>query len=78
MQETLVWTLCQEDPQQEGMAIHSRILSWRTPRTEEPGGLQSMGLRTVGYNWATKQARTSPLRAFDEAESLKLKWLQEF
>ena len=29
----------QEDPLQEGMAIHSRILAWRILRTEEPGGL---------------------------------------
>ena len=32
-----------EDPQEEGMATHSSILDWRTPWTEEPGGLQSMG-----------------------------------
>ena len=30
------------------MAAHSSILAWRTPRTEEPGGLQSMGLQRVG------------------------------
>ena len=33
----------QEDPLQEGMATHSSILAWRIPRTEEPGGLQSIG-----------------------------------
>ena len=32
------------------MATHSGILSWRIPWTEEPGGLQSMGLQTVGHN----------------------------
>ena len=32
-----------EDPLEEDMAIHSSILAWRTPCTEEPGGLQSMG-----------------------------------
>jgi len=32
-----------EDPQEEGMATHSSILAWRIPRTEEPGGLQSLG-----------------------------------
>ena len=32
-----------EDPLEEGMAAHSSILAWRTPWTEEPGGLQSMG-----------------------------------
>ena len=38
-----VRTLGQEDPLEEGMATHSSILAWRIPRTEEPGGLQSMG-----------------------------------
>ena len=32
-----------EDPLEESMATHSSILAWRTPWTEEPGGLQSMG-----------------------------------
>ena len=32
-----------EDPMEEGMAIHSSILIWRIPWTEEPGGLQSIG-----------------------------------
>ena len=32
-----------EDPLEKGMATHSNILAWRIPRTEEPGGLQSMG-----------------------------------
>ena len=43
MQETRVQSLGQEDPLEKGMATHSRILAWRTPRTEEPGELQSMG-----------------------------------
>ena len=34
------------------MAIHSCILAWRIPRTEEPGGLQSIGLQTVGHDWS--------------------------
>ena len=33
-----------EDPLEEGMATHYSILAWRIPWTEEPGGLQSMGL----------------------------------
>ena len=33
----------QEDPLEEKMAIYSSILAWEIPRTEEPGGLQSMG-----------------------------------
>ena len=34
---------------EEEMATHSRILAWRILRTEEPGGLQSMGLQRVRY-----------------------------
>ena len=34
-----------EDPLEKEMATHSSILSWRIPWTEEPGGLQSMGLK---------------------------------
>ena len=37
-----------EDPLEEGMATHSSILAWRIPWTEEPGGLQSIGLQRVG------------------------------
>ena len=39
MQETQVQALGQEDPLEMGMATHSRILAWRIPGTEEPGGL---------------------------------------
>jgi len=42
MQETRVHILGQEDPLAKEMATHSSILAWRIPRTEEPGGLQSM------------------------------------
>ena len=41
--ETQVRFLGQEDPLEEGIATHSSILAWRTPWTEEPGRLQSMG-----------------------------------
>ena len=37
----------QEDPLEKGMATHSSVLAWRIPWTEEPGGLQSMGLQRV-------------------------------
>ena len=36
-----------EGPLEEGMATHSSILAWRIEWTEEPGGLQSMGLQRV-------------------------------
>ena len=47
MQETGVQFLGQEDPLEKGMATHSSILAGRIPRTEELGGLQSMGLQRV-------------------------------
>ena len=43
MQEMWVRSLGQEDPLEKEMAIHSGILAWEIPQTEEPGGLQSMG-----------------------------------
>ena len=36
----------------KGYGIHSSTLAWRTPWTEKPGGLQSMGSQTVGHSWA--------------------------
>jgi len=51
MQEKWVWSLGWEDPLEEEMAIHSRILAWKIPWTEEPGGLQSMGLQRVGHDY---------------------------
>ena len=50
MQETLVQSLRQEDLLEQGMATHSSILAWRSPWTEEPGGLQSIGLQIVGHD----------------------------
>ena len=43
MQETRVRSLGREDPLEEGMATHSRILAWRIPWTEEPGGNSPWG-----------------------------------
>ena len=42
-QETWVQSLCQEDPLEKEMATHSCIRAWKSPWTEEPGGLQSIG-----------------------------------
>ena len=42
-------SLAQEDPLEKEMATHSSILAWRTPWTEEPGRLQSMGSQRVGH-----------------------------
>ena len=48
IQEMWVQSLDREDPLEEEMAIHSSILAWKIPWTEEPGGLQSMGSQRVG------------------------------
>ena len=48
MQETWVRSLGREDPLEKEMETHSSILAWRIPRTEEPGGPQSMGSQRVG------------------------------
>ena len=56
MWETWVQSLDWEDPMEEGMAVHSSILAWRIPRTEEPGGLQSTGSQRAGHDWAIKHS----------------------
>ena len=43
MQEIRVQSVGQEDPLEKEMAIHSSILAWEIPGTEEPGGKQPMG-----------------------------------
>ena len=50
MQETWVQSLGGDDPLEEEMATHSRILAWTISWTEEPGGLQSMGSQRVGHS----------------------------
>ena len=47
MRETWVGSLGREDPLEEGRATHSSILAGRTPWTEEPGALQSMGRKEL-------------------------------
>ena len=56
MQEMWVWSLGQEDPLEKKMATHTGILAWEIPWTEEPDGLQSMGLKRVGYDLVTEHA----------------------
>ena len=50
MKEICITSLDQKDPLKKGMATHSSILVWRIPWTEEPRGLQSMGLQRVRHN----------------------------
>ena len=47
MQETWVQPLGRKDPLEKGMAIHSNILAWRIPWTEEPGILKSTGCKEL-------------------------------
>ena len=54
MQETRVHFPGQENPLAKEMAIHSSILAWKVPRTEEPCRLQSTASQRVGHNWATE------------------------
>ena len=51
MQETTVWSLGREDHLEEGMATHASSLAWRVPWTEEPAGLQFMGVQRVRHDW---------------------------
>ena len=51
-QETQVQSLSQEDPLEEGTSTQSSILAGRIQWTEEPGGLQSIGLQRFGHNWS--------------------------
>ena len=48
--EAWVQSLGQEDPLEEEMAIHSSILAWEIPWSEEPGKLQSLGLQRVRHD----------------------------
>ena len=50
MQETWVLSLGPKVPVEKGMATHSSILAWKTPQTEEPGGLQSTGSQRVRHD----------------------------
>ena len=50
----------QEDPLEKEMAAHSSIHAWKIPRTEEPGGLQSIGLQRDATQWLSTHAQGKP------------------
>ena len=48
----LIVVVVRKIPPEEGMAIHASILAWRIPWTEEPGGVQFIGLQSVRHDWS--------------------------
>ena len=54
MWETWVLSLGWEDPLEKEMTTHSSTLAWEISQTEEPGGLQSLGLQRAGHDWLTE------------------------
>ena len=54
-----VRSLGREDPLEKEMAIHSSILAWKIPWTEEPGRLQSLGSQRVWHDLASKPPSTT-------------------
>ena len=70
MQETQAQFLGQEDLLEEDMAIHSSILAWEIPWTEEPGRLLSLGSQRVRHNWATNTFLGCPMEPRIEAEAV--------
>ena len=60
MQETWVRSLGREDPLEKEMVTQSSILAWEIPWTEEPCGLQPIGLQRAGHNLETKQQQPLP------------------
>ena len=59
IQEMWVRSLGWEDPLEEKVATDTSILTWKIPWTEEPVGLQSMGLKIVKHDWVTEDTSTS-------------------
>ena len=70
VQVTWVRSLGWEDPVEKEMASHSSILAWRTPWTEEPGGLQSVGSQRVRHDRVTEHSAFHCVCAMDTAHLL--------
>ena len=70
MQEMQVWSLGQKDPLEKKMATYSSVLALKMPWTEQPGGLQSMGLQRVRYNWAYMHSRGIYMRSEKSEQKL--------
>ena len=75
MQEMWVWSLGWEYIQENEMATHSSILAGRIPSTEEPGGLQSVGLQRFGHHWAVKPEKA--MAPHSSTLAWKIPWTEE-
>ena len=75
---TWIWFLVQEGCLEKGMATHSNILAWRIPWTEEPGGLQSIGLQSVGHDWSNLAHSTCLSWAYVILTELSFHWLSDY
>ena len=75
MQETQVQSLGWEDPLKKGMATHSSIHTWETPRTEEPAGIHSpWDCKRVRYDWATNTHGDIESHVCETFQSCKALW----
>ena len=71
--ETWARSLGWEDPLEKGMATLSSILAWRIPRTEDPGGLLSMGSQRGRHDWMTNSFTDSLIKYILNNNDLKVK-----
>ena len=76
MWETQVQSLGQEDTLEKRMATSSSILAWIIPWTEEPGGLQSMGLHMVRHNWENELKIVYPKKLHQRKHSITTRKLR--
>ena len=72
MQEMQIPSLDWENPLEKELATYSSILAWEITWTEEPGGLQSMGLQRVRHDLATKTTRQETTDSYFHSTNLEL------
>ena len=71
VQKTQCRSLGREDLLEKGMAIHSSILAWKIPWTEEPGRLQSMGSQRVRHD-GTNRATDANIACWGRKQVLRI------
>ena len=77
MWETQVQSLGWEDALEKEMATYTSTPAWKIPGTEEPGGLQSMGLQRVRYNWVTSLLLLLQIYRWHHSNRRKWRWTKE-